>query len=333
MHQQPLQDAPQDQFEHMGTIEGVSQKEDKRLHREQGRNFSNDEINKAVLMYFSSGDERDLLKSVTILVAYYGLLRMADLLKIKAKGVIYNKKEGCYQVVFNYKRKRKNTGMTYLIPACYNVIMEKYISQLLDTKTNKKKVRFLKNYNANAKARLQNAGKTNLGKFAKETVKDLGLEEAKSSNHSWRRSGATNLADSGCTMTNLKRHGQWTSDAVAEGYIDNSRPLCLKKMNMLKSERLKEEDRKKMAVKEAGAILNALGVARKPPTQVMEIFLDNPEKVNMLPDTILSQVEVDSDAEESAKKKPKVDLADLHAKMAGPQYTNCHVTINYVGQK
>ena len=88
-----------------------------------------------------------------------------------------------------------------------------------------------------------------------------------------------------------------------------------------------------MAAKEAGAILNALGVARKPPTQVMEIFLDNPEKVNMLPDTILSQVEVDSDIEEPEKKKPKVDMADLHAKVAGPMYSNCHVTINYVGQK
>ena len=46
----------------------------------------------------------------------------------------------------------------------------------------------------------------------------------------------------------------------------------------------------------------------------------------MLPDTILSQVEVGSEDEEPAKKKPKVD-------MAGPMYSNCHVIINYVGQK
>ena len=300
--------------------------------------FSNEEIDKAVLMYFSSGDERDLLKSVTILLAYYGLLRMADLMKIKAKDVMYNKKERCYQVVFNYKRKRRNTGLTYLIPACYNVIMERYISQLRETKCKGKNVRFLRNYNIKAHARLQNAGKTNMGKFAKETAKDLNLEEAKYSNHSWHRSGATNLADSGCSRTNLKRHGQWQSDAVAEGYIANSRPLRLEKMNMLKPDRLKKEDKEKERKLEAENLLNALGVARKPSTQVMEIFMEKPEKVELLPDKILSQLEVDSSDEEPKKKKAKVgvakeDVADLHAKAGGPIYSNCHVTINYVGQK
>ena len=291
--------------------------------------FSNNEIDKAFLMYFSLGGDRDLLKSLTIIVAYYELLGMSDLLKIKAKDTMYNKKEGCYRVFFNYKRKRKNAGMTYLIPACYNLIMEKYVSQQMDTKTNKKKVRFLRNYNIKAKARLQNAGETNLGKFAKETAKDLGLDDAKFSIHSWRLSGATNLVDSGCTITNLKRHGQWTSDAVAEGYIANSRPLRPKKMNMFKPERLKQEDKKK----EAGAILNALGMARKPSTQVIEIFLENPEKVETLQDKILSQVEEKSETEEPAQKKPKLDLVGLHTKMSGPMYSNCHVTINYVSQK
>ena len=42
--------------------------------------------------------------------------------------------------------------------------------------------------------------------------------------------------------------------------------------------------------------------------------------------------------EEPKKKKAKVgvakeDVADLRAKAGGPMYSNCHVTINYVGQK
>ena len=271
---------------------------------------------------------------VALLVGYYGLLRMADMLKIKKKDVEFNKKEGCYQVVFNYKRKRKNAGLTYLIPACYNVIMKSYISQLKDMTSEKKnKVRFLRNYNVKAKGRLQNAGKTNLGKFAKETARDLGLDETKYSNHSWRRSGATNLADSRCSKTNLKRHGQWTSDTVAEGYIANSRPLRLEKMNMLKPDRLKNEDKKKEEAKKAEHFLEALGVAhnRNQPSQVMEIFLENPDKTEQLPDTILSQVEVDSEPEEPMAKKPKMDLDKLRNKMGGPLYANCHVTINYVG--
>ena len=191
---------------------------------------------------------------------------------------MFSKKEGCYQVVLNYKRKCKNAGMTYLILACYSVIMEKYINQLMNIKTKAKTLRFLRNFNIKAKARLQNTAKTNLSKFAKETAKDLGLDAAKYSNHSWRRSGATNLADSGCSKNNLKCHGQWTSDTVAEGYIANSRPLRLEKMNMLKPNCLKKEEKRKETMKETGTILNALGVTRKASTQVMEIFLDNSKK-------------------------------------------------------
>lgn len=44
------------------------------------------------------------------------------------------------------------------------------------------------------------------------------------SSHSFRRSAATVLVDNGCTIENLKRHGRWTSDSVAEGYVDNSEP-------------------------------------------------------------------------------------------------------------
>lgn len=40
--------------------------------------------------------------------------------------------------------------------------------------------------------------------------------------HSFRRSSATMLVDAGATMPTLKRHGGWKSDAVAEGYIEQS---------------------------------------------------------------------------------------------------------------
>ena len=92
---------------------------------------------------------------------------------------------------------------------------------------------------------------------------------------------------------------------MAEGYIANSRPLRLEKMNMLKPDRLKKEDKEKERKLEAENLLNALDVARKPSTQVMEIFMEKPEQVELLPDRILSQLEVDSSDEEPKKKRLK----------------------------
>ena len=40
--------------------------------------------------------------------------------------------------------------------------------------------------------------------------------------HSFRWTSATLLADSGANITTLKRHGGWKSDSVAEGYIEES---------------------------------------------------------------------------------------------------------------
>lgn len=40
--------------------------------------------------------------------------------------------------------------------------------------------------------------------------------------HCFRRSSATLLADSGANVLELKRHGGWKSDKVAEGYVDDS---------------------------------------------------------------------------------------------------------------
>lgn len=40
--------------------------------------------------------------------------------------------------------------------------------------------------------------------------------------HSFRRTSATLLADSGANITTIKRHGGWRSDAVAERYIEDS---------------------------------------------------------------------------------------------------------------
>ena len=43
------------------------------------------------------------------------------------------------------------------------------------------------------------------------------------SSHSFRRTGATILADAGIDMINLKRMGLWKIDLCVEGYLANSK--------------------------------------------------------------------------------------------------------------
>ena len=54
------------------------------------------------------------------------------------------------------------------------------------------------------------------------------------------------MAESGVSLINLKRHGQWVSDSVKEGHIANSRPLCQEQLCCL----LPEVEREKLEKKE-----------------------------------------------------------------------------------
>lgn len=205
--------------------------------------FTPEQIHELVVRYSESADPQQEVKAMTILVAYYGLLRKCDILKIMKKDVTFNERENCYEVNFPYERKRKNSGLTYLIPAEYNDYMSSYIETLVEAKPGAVEARFLRNWNKRGCKRFQNLGHSMIGKFPKEMAVDLGIDPTHFSTHSWRRSGATNLADGGCSLANLKRHGQWKSSTVAEGYIANSRPLKLQKVNLLKPEHLRTEEK------------------------------------------------------------------------------------------
>jgi len=74
--------------------------------------------------------------------------------------------------------------------------------------------------------------------FAAEACMILGINSDGYTSHCFCRSTATNLADAEVSFINLKRHGQWKSDSVAEDYIANSkvlrdeREVCLLPENM-----------------------------------------------------------------------------------------------------
>jgi len=62
--------------------------------------------------------------------------------------------------------------------------------------------------------------------MGQNTLKKFGINEEGYTFHSFRRSGATTLADSDLDITNLKRVGRWKSTSVAESYIYNCSSLA-----------------------------------------------------------------------------------------------------------
>ena len=83
------------------------------------------------------------------------------------------------------------------------------------------------------------AGKRITTYFVKHMCSILGMDDSKYTSHAFRRSAATNLADGGVSFVNLKRHGQWKSDSVAESYIANSRVLRAERELLLLPEKLR----------------------------------------------------------------------------------------------
>ena len=100
-----------------------------------------------------------------------------------------------------------------------------YIIQVLYKSVSNKKGRLFQNYNAKSKRYSgQPMGRNMIGSVPKFIARYLELENPELyTGHCFRRSSATALADSGASMTTLKRQFRWKSDTVAEGYIDQKK--------------------------------------------------------------------------------------------------------------
>ena len=104
----------------------------------------------------------------------------------------------------------------------------------------------LKKWNGRTKHRIQNMGRNNLNILQETACSKLKKSKNGYTSHCWRRSAATNLADAGVLFINLKRHGQWVSDSVVEGYIANSKPQHQERLHcLLPAENVKEEKKEK----------------------------------------------------------------------------------------
>ena len=82
----------------------------------------------------------------------------------------------------------------------------------------------LKNVHKGAK-HSQNMGASVLAKWPKIAAEMIKVDPKGFTGTTWRRSGATTLADSGESAINLKRAGGWQSDKVVQGYIAQSKHI------------------------------------------------------------------------------------------------------------
>ena len=108
---------------------------------------------------------------------------------------------------------------TFVIEDEFYTICKKYMAlRPNDVET----PRFFLNYH-NGKCTKQPVGINKFSKMPQIIASYLKLREADSyTGHTFRRTSATLLADSGADITTVKRHGGWKSSSVAEGYIEDS---------------------------------------------------------------------------------------------------------------
>jgi len=179
--------------------------------------FSSEQVD-ILLKYCSLSKE----PSETLMVMYYGLLRVCDSRKIEYKDVSHDK-SGQVIVQFEHTRKRKNEGFTYHIPSLYQGLFSRYESELDPDLPGE--AMYLRLFHKGLGMRKHQVSPKTVSEFVKKACTVLAVDPKGYTAHCFRRSAATNLADAGVSFINLKRHGQWKSDSVAEAYIANSKVL------------------------------------------------------------------------------------------------------------
>lgn len=131
-------------------------------------------------------------------------------------------------LIISIPKTNTNIERTFVVENPYREIINNYIQKRPNIDINK----LFFNYK-NGKCTKQTVGINKIGSYPQNISEFLGLEEPKLyTGHSFRRTSATLLANTGASITSLKRHGGWKSAQVAEGYVEssinNKRKICKK---------------------------------------------------------------------------------------------------------
>jgi integrase len=170
-----------------------------------------------------------VVDKLVVAFGYFGALRVAELVKMSF-GDVQVTHVGA--LVTLGKTKTEHEGTQKLIPVLQDkrvcpvtafVAYQDSVRACLGLENEMERRLFLR-WNPVTKA-FENRplGKAKIADIPRHMATVLHLDNAKFyTGHSLRVTSATVLADSGASLTNLKRHGRWRSSTVAEGYVRDS---------------------------------------------------------------------------------------------------------------
>nr|XP_023018391.1 uncharacterized protein LOC111507326 [Leptinotarsa decemlineata] len=183
----------------------------------KAKTFSREELNTFLL---EAPDNNYLLMKVLLIFGISGACRCDELLKMATTDI---EDKGSILIV-NIPNSKTNIQRTFVINASlgngpnYIDIYRKYIS--LRPKIDQ--TRLFVCYRA-GKCINQMVGKNTIAKLPTKIAEFLKLPNAINyTGHSFRRTSASLLANSGGDILTLKQHGGWKSTNIAEGYVQQS---------------------------------------------------------------------------------------------------------------
>ncbi len=181
--------------------------------------FSREEFLQFLRDYEVTTARRRLIKLICIF-AIFGALRSSEVVQLTWEDVTYLNGD-----LFVKVNRAKNGGQaSFLIPRKigeYEVgpDWKSYVDKVPHKKD---RIWFTPN-RARDSYTDQYVGRNSIGGYAAEIAEFLEKENSSEfTGHAFRRTSATILADLGATILDLKRHGSWKSDSVAEGYVAQS---------------------------------------------------------------------------------------------------------------
>lgn len=164
-------------------------------------------------------DEMHLMTKVALIFGTYGACRREELTNMSVNDI---EDRGSVLVVTIPKTKTNKKRV-------FTIIDDDVVSALLVYRkyaalrpASVHHSRFFLQYR-NKLCTVQPVGKNTFGAIPQTIAKYLQLPNPERyTGHTFRRTSATLLADSGADITCVKRHGGWKSSSVAEGYLEDS---------------------------------------------------------------------------------------------------------------
>ena len=176
----------------------------------------------------SNPDNR--LYFVTACILWFGLLRGKEAFLIDIQDVQLDYSNRSIRIMVTKATKTRKTGFSYVVPSEYFAEFSDYMTELGETDRTK---RFLRYYTKSKSSRGRNAGRGLLQRLVEEIEDEFPELEGILTNHLWRRSAATAMADSGANSFQIKVAGRWNNIKTAEGYVATSLVRENQAMNLL----------------------------------------------------------------------------------------------------